>query len=109
MSILDSIKKPVKAGPDNPLNVVDDPFQEDFPGIFEVLACARHLGKDRETGRLIVYTEPGKAMLCLCDKDTEQVAFYACGTIQEALEGLERSLQSGSVDWRKDKRARYSR
>lgn len=109
MSILSKISKPVKAGPDNPLTVVDDPWADDFPGIFEVLAVARFEGKDRQTGRLIIYTEPGKAMCCLCDKETEQVAFYASESIVGALEGLERALQNGSVDWRKDKRARYGR
>lgn len=109
MSILDNVGAPGGPGPESEYINEDEAFQEEFPGIFEFLARVRYHGNDRLPGRLIVYYEPGKASLCLSDKQSGSVAFHAGEGVQEALEGLERRLQGGTVDWRKDKKARYQR
>lgn len=108
MSVLPKIEVPVKSGPENEMAVTGDPFEDDYPGIFEVLCRQSFQGEERQTGRLILFSEPGRASLCLVDKQSGQVAFYTAGGFTEALEGLEKALQAGKADWRKDKRSRQS-
>lgn len=107
MSILDNVG--AEASPDeNAEFLVDDEnFQSQHPGLFEFLARVKVNGKDRKPGRLILYYEPGKAHCCLSDKHTGSVAFHAAEGLYEALEGVERRLQEGKVDWRKDRRSRF--
>ena len=107
MSILDKIAQSQKEPVRGDFLVVDDPFAESYPGVFELLTRCKHKGKTRKTGRLVMYAEPSRATLCLCDVDSQQVAFYASEGFIEALEGMERALQAGSLDWRPDKRAKY--
>lgn len=109
MSILDNVGAPATPSPDEEFLHEDEDFQNQYPGLFECLSRIRHSGRDRLPGRLIIYYEPGKAALCLSDKHTGSVAFHAAEGVSEALEGLEKRLQGGTVDWRKDKKARYQR
>lgn len=84
----------------------DDVFSTEFPGLWEFLARVRLAGETRKPGRIIVYCEPGKVCLCLSDKHTGSVAFHVAESLQEALEGSEKRLQAGTLDWRKDRRQR---
>lgn len=84
----------------------DDGFGDQYPGIFEILARQRYQGNPRKTGKLLFFVDYGKASLCITDVCTGQVAFYKAGSFGEALEGLERALQGGTVDWRPDRRSR---
>lgn len=104
MSIIDKIASGGNRNGVGEFTVEGGEFQEEYPGLFEVLARDKSRGKDRQTGRLVMYTEIGKAVLCLCDRETGQVCFYAADGLSEALRGLERALQAGSADWRRDKR-----
>ncbi len=107
MSILDNVG--AEASPDENAEylVEDENFSTQLPGLFEFLARVKINGQNRKPGRLILYYEPGKAHCCLSDKHTGSVAFHAGEGLYEALEALERRLQEGKVDWRKDKRSRY--
>lgn len=88
----------------------DGEFGEQYPGIWEVLARQMYEGNPIKVGRLILYCEPGRVYLCLCDKESGQVAFCSGSSVDEALVSLEGQLQAGTADWRKDKRAGgYSR
>ena len=107
MSVLDKIKASQQEPVRGDFLLADDPWAEEYPGLFEMLARGKYQGKPRKVGRLILYAEPSRATLVLCDVDSGQVAFYAANTFAEALTGLESALQGGSCDWRPDKRAKY--
>lgn len=107
MSILDKLQASRKEPVRGDFLLADDPWEELYPGLFELLARGKYQGKSRKVGRLIMYAEPSRATLVLCDVDSGLVAFYASDTFAEALEGLEKGLQAGSLDWRPDKRAKY--
>ena len=109
MSILDNVGSFVKTEPDAEFLTEDEAFDTEFPGIFEFLARIMVNGVKRRPGRLIIYFEAGKAHFCLSDKHTGSCAFHAAESVAEGLEGLEKRLQAGSMDWRKDKRGgRYT-
>jgi hypothetical protein len=108
MSILDNVGSYVKPPPDAEFLAEDDAFSTQFPGIFEFLARIKVNGVQRKPGRLIIYFDAGKAHLCLSDKHTGSCAFHAAESVEEALEGVEKRLQGGGMDWRRDKRSRYS-
>lgn len=109
MSILDKQKQRSKPEATGDFLIADDSFAEEYPGLFEMIARCKYQGKSRKTGRLIMFAEPDRATICLCDQDSSQVAFYAAETFGEALAGLERALQAGTADWRLDKKAQYRR
>lgn len=108
MSILSHVGADVNPPQDEEYLIQDEVFSADYPGLFEFLARIKIEGVVRKPGRLILYYEPGKAHLCLSDKHTGSVAFHAAEGLTEALEATERRLQEGKLDWRKDRRARYS-
>ena len=107
MSILGNVGSGVNPAGDDDYLLSDEVFQTDYPGLFEFLARIKIEGENRLPGRIIIYCEPGKAHICLSDKHTKSVAFHAGDGVVEALEGAERRLQDGKLDWRKDKRSRY--
>ncbi len=106
MSVLGKIKQDRDKLAKTDFIVLEDGFAETYPGIFEMLARRAYQGKARKPGRLILYAEQDRATLVLCDVDAGNVTFYASETFSEALEGLEKALQAGSCDWRRDKRSR---
>lgn len=106
MSILDKVGAAAPIDENREYLLEDSHFSDEFPGIYEFLARVRINGKNRKPGKLILYYEPEKAQLCLSDQHTKSVAWHAAKGLQEALEGVEKRLQAGSVDWRYDKRAR---
>jgi len=79
-------------------------FDDSYPGLFEIIARQRYKGNLRKTGKLLIFVDNGKASLCVTDVAGGQIAFYKSDSVGEALEGLERALQSGKVDWRPDRR-----
>ena len=103
MSVLDKMDTGGSGGPTGDLGCGSDGFGDDYPGIFEILATSRRKGKVRETGRLSLSVDCGKACLCLTSKEAGVCAFYRAEGFSEALEGLERQLQAGTADWRKDR------
>lgn len=82
----------------------DEGLQTEFPGLYELLARILVKGVKRTPAKLIVYYEEGRCALCLSDKHTGLVAFHLADSLQEAMEGVERRLQAGKVDWRKSKK-----
>lgn len=105
MSILDNVGSYVKPPPDAEFLAEDENFSTEYPGIFEFLCRIKVNGQNRRPGRLIIYFDSGKAHLCLSDKHTGSCAFHASESVEEALLGVEKRLQAGSMDWRKDKRS----
>lgn len=109
MSILDKVPERVKGNDESEFCLGECSFQGDYPGIWEFLARQRYKGENRQTGKLVLFTEPGKATVCLIDRQTGQVSFFTSEALDEAFLGCEKALQSGNLDWRKDKRATYRR
>ncbi len=105
MSIREAIAEKVKTGNLEEFLLEDREFGGSYPGIWDVIARQVWKGQAIKAGRLIVYCERGKVFLCLCDKESSQVCFCAGDSVDEALLALERQLQDGTADWRKDKRA----
>ena len=106
MAVLDKIRKTEQEVNTSGYLVQECSWSEQYPGIYEMIARRTHQGKHRKVGRLILYAEPNRATLVLCDVDSGLVTFYAKETFVEAFAGLERALQDGTCDWRKDKRSR---
>jgi hypothetical protein len=109
MSVLDSMSKGRQEVKDTGILIGEDSFGDDYPGIFELLTRVSYQGKARKAGRLILYAEQNRATLVLCDVEDGNVTFYASESFGEALEGLEKALQAGSCDWRRDKRSRFQK
>lgn len=77
-----------------------------YPLLFEHLTCgAWEDGSRRDPSTLLLFTEEGRAKVCLRDKGNGRVAFLSCGGFLAALEALERGLAEDRLDWRED---RYS-
>lgn len=106
MSVLSKVPTPEGPDPKREFAIEDDGFGEQYPGLFEIIARIRWEGKKRKTGKILLFVDQGKASLCLSDVATGQVAFYKSNGFLEALEGIERALQEGTVDWRTDRRSR---
>lgn len=109
MSILDKVPERDKSSEDCEFCLEECSFQSDYPGLWEFLARQKYKGDSRQTGKLVIFTESGKATVCLIDRQTGQVAFFTHEALDEALLGVEKALQGGTLDWRKDKRASYRR
>lgn len=105
MSVLDKILVDSKQSGAAEFACEPDGFGDDFPGLFEIIARQRWKGNPRKTGKLLLFTDYGKATLLLTDAHEGQCAFYKKDGFAEALEGLERALQEGIAPWRKDRRA----
>lgn len=103
MGILDNVGAKAKPPLFGDYLAEDDLFQTEFPAIFDLLACVKVNGKDREPSKLLVYYERGCHALCLTDPHTGSVAWHVGKSHQECLEGLESRLQHNEVDWRLSK------
>jgi hypothetical protein len=106
MGVLDKIRKTDQEVNATGYLVQECDFSLQYPGIFEMITRRTYEGKHRDVGRMIMYAEPNRATLVMCDVASGLVTFYAKETFSEALEGLEKALQDGTCDWRKDKRSR---
>ena len=104
MSILDGIVASGEPHDQEEFLAPDEGWSTEFPGLYEFMARRRYLGQDRKPGKLIIYYEPGRAAVCLSDPHTRQVGFHLGETVQECLEGVEKRLQAGKVDWRKSRK-----
>lgn len=109
MSILDHVPSPDKADANAEMCVKECDFQTSYPGLWEFLARQMYRGTARATGKLVFFTEPEKVTVCLIDRHTGQVAFFTAETVEEVLCGSDKALTSGTLDWRKDKKAAYRR
>lgn len=109
MSILDHVPSPDKADANAEMCVAECDFATTYPGLWEFLARQMYKGTPRATGKLVFFTEPEKVTVCLIDRCTGQVAFYTSETVDGALSGSDEALRSGTLDWRKDKKAAYRR
>lgn len=104
MSIVSDIVGSCKPDDQREFSAPDGVLQEQYPGIYEFLARIKFEGHDRKPGKMIVYYDAGKAAVCLSDAHTGQVAFHLDVGVNEAMEGVERRLQAGSMDWRKSRK-----
>lgn len=109
MSILDRVPVVAKADSETEFCLPECDFHSLYPGLWEFMARQMYRGEARQTGKVVIFTEQGKATLCLIDRETGQVAFYTSDSLEQALCGSEEALQSGKLDWRKDKKAAYRR
>lgn len=104
MTILDNVAKSASPEEGTDFAAKDENFQGRFPGLFELLATTHYEGSKRKLAKLILYYDSGKAAVCVSDAHTGRVAFHLDEGLEEALEGLERRLQAGKVDWRKSRK-----
>lgn len=109
MSVVAKIKAGVKEDVSAEFALEECDFQTEHPGMWEFVARQSYQGSPRATGKVVIFTEGGKATLCLIDRNTGQVAFFTAETLAGALLGCEKALQAGSLDWRLDKKAALRR
>lgn len=107
MSILDRVPERVKSADEGEYCLEECDFKVTYPGIWEFVTRQRYRGDARQTGKFVLFVESAKATVCLIDRQTGQVSFFTSETLDGAFLGTEKALQSGSLDWRKDKRAGY--
>lgn len=60
-------------------------------------------GKPRVTSTLLVFVEDGLVKLCLRDRATGRVGWVSGRTLTDALNSLETSLASDSLEWRRER------
>jgi hypothetical protein len=53
----------------------------------------------------MVFSEDGLIKLCLHDRATSKVAWVSGVSVTGAMASLDRSLQDGHVEWRRDRAA----
>lgn len=107
MSVVGKITAGVKRDESAEFALPECAFTEDYPGLWEFVARQVYQGSPRDTGKLVFFSDGGKATLCLIDRCTGQVAFFTAESLDEVLVGAEKALQAGSLDWRTDKKAKY--
>lgn len=109
MSILPKLDDVSRQGANREYLHYDEECQGEYPGLFEFLTKVLVEGHPRPASRLVVYYEEDKACLLLTDPHTCQILFHHDDSFHEALTSLEKRLQAGTTDWRKDKKSRYTR
>lgn len=109
MSVVAKIKAGVKQDDAAEFALEECGFQTEYPGLWEFVARQCYQGTPRATGKIVIFTEGGKATFCLIDRNTGQVAFFTAESLADALDGSEKALQAGSLDWRVDKKAAMRR
>lgn len=109
MSILDKIPEKRKVADEVEFALPECDFATQYPGLWEFIARQVYEGNPRQTGKVVIFTDAGKASLCLIDRFTGQVSFFTADRLDEALTGAERGLVEGTLDWRQDKKAGYRR
>jgi hypothetical protein len=60
-------------------------------------------GGPRKPGTVLLFAEEGRWKCCLLDKDAGTIAFLTAGTHAELLKTVEKQLEAGTVEWRKQK------
>lgn len=82
-----------------------DEFAAAFPALWEFLVLEVWPGsaERRQAGTLLLFLQDGKVKARLVDHDRDEVAFFAYGSVWEALQGCDRALAEGSGDWRRQK------
>jgi hypothetical protein len=103
MSILDKVGAKAKPPLYGEFLAEDELFSTEFPAIFELLSRVSVKGKERLPSKLLIYYEAGCHALCVTDPHTDSVCWHIAKTHAEAMEGLEKRLQGGEVEWRKSK------
>lgn len=85
--------------------LVSDPaFEESFPALFEHCCLpAWEDGSPRRTSTLLFFCEEGSWKVCITDKAAGRVAFVSSRTFQDLLGTLDRMIQEGRLEWRKQK------
>ena len=109
MVILPSRDDPSTPGQTCEYLLLDEYWQGEYPAIFEFLSRVVVDGHPRQPSRLVVYYEEAKACMCLTDPFTGKILFHSDEGLHEAFTSLEKRLQAGTSDWRRDKKARYTR
>lgn len=100
MGIMSNVSASVKREPGQEFECEDEPLKRTLPGVYDALARIREGGKIRVGASLTVKYKDGGVLLCLSAPSEGVVGFHQGKTWQNALEGLERRLQDGTMDWR---------
>lgn len=100
MGIIDEAGVGVKRAEGQEYECDDADFVAEFPGIYEWMCRVLLNGKVRVGASLTVKYRDGGCSLCLSSETEKLVGWHQGKTLQEALEGLEKRLQSNTVDWR---------
>lgn len=86
---------------------VDDGAEALFPCLWAFLTATTwpEDGKSREPGSILLFTQEGALKIMLKDRDQGLVAFWTGASLQGLLEAVERDLDAGAGDWRRDRPA----
>lgn len=109
MSILDKIPERSKAATEVEFALPECGFSAEYPGLYEFIARQTYQGNPRQTGKVVIFADAGKASLCLIDRFSAQVSFFTANSLDEAMRGADKGLAEGGLDWRQDKKASYRR
>jgi hypothetical protein len=90
---------------------IDEAAEAMFPVLFQFLTATTwpEEGGPREPGTILLFMEGMAFKAMLKDKDDPAVCFVTAASLQGLLEALEAGLESGGLDWRKDRMARDGR
>lgn len=69
--------------------------------LWEFLSVTVIDGKPRQTSTMSLWVSEGDITLCLNERDAGLSMYSGGSTLEEALESLERKLNSESPEWRK--------
>jgi len=81
----------------------DEGFQAEFPALFELLAATTQDGKPRESASVTIYVDQGRLKAIVSDKSSKMTYFTTLSGSCHALAELDRNIQDGKGDWRKQK------
>lgn len=78
-----------------------------WPNVHEFLTSSWwEVGIARSTGTVMIFVEGSAWKLWVHDRDSLNGAFLSAGTLEDALERLNAGLESGSLDWRPDRKGK---
>jgi hypothetical protein len=81
-------------------------WEKQFPNVVEFLSSLRwEDGTARSTGTVMLMVEGGLWKAWVHDRDAGRGAFASAATLAKLLAVVNDGLETGSMDWRPDKRA----
>lgn len=97
--------EPVASGGAGGYLAAHDPaFAETYPVLCQWLTLVGLRGTQRKSGTLLLFAEEGKWKGCINDRDGGRYAFVSAESVAGLLEGLDRSLKLGNIEWRVSKK-----
>jgi len=83
----------------------DSDFTAEHPLLFALLSCEALAGKAVKRGSVTFVVEDGNWKCVVNDKEANEVAFVSGPTFLETLLCVEKGLNEGTLDWRRQREA----